>query len=334
MRRFFYCPKATSCNQFEYIYRPEKEPKMRDIKPLLIILLSIGLVSTWIYHIYDKTQYSQRKTEVLVKDSAAVADAIKDSLNRLYSATISELDTRLDSSESNAASLQSKLDNKLTEINQLKSDIRNILNKRDFSRTDLRQAKAKISELQGKVDELSDQNISMEEEKKQLGLVLAQVTQNVDSLQKNIRRLSLENEVLNEKVNLASVFVASDVRIEAVETRGSSEEATSNARKADKFVASFTVQNRVNQFTNAEVTTVLVQPDGQVLQSTVWDSGTFDAKTGGKKSYTRKIKFDYERGEQKHLLFTIDAEKCQKGTYLLQVWHNGIMIGQASKKLS
>lgn len=307
---------------------------MRDIKPLLIILLSTGLVSTWIYHIYDKTQYSQRKTEVLVKDSAAVADAIKDSLNRLYSTTISELDTRLDSSESNAASLQNKLDSKLTEINRLKSDIRNILNKRDFSRTDLKQAKAKISELQGKVDELSDQNISMEEEKKQLGLVLAQVSRNVDSLQRNIRKLSLENEALNEKVNLASVFIASDVRIDAVETRGSSEEATTHAKRADKFIASFTVQNRVSQFTNTEVTTVVVQPDGQVMQSTVWDSGIFESKNGGKKSFTRKIRFDYERGEQKHLLFTIDAERIQKGTYTLQVWHNGIMIGQATKKLS
>lgn len=307
---------------------------MRDIKPLLIMLLSIGLVSTWVYHIYDKTVYSQRKTEVLVKDSAAVADAIKDSLNKLYSSTISELDTRLDSTQNTAASLQTRLDSKLNEINQLKSEIRNILNKSDFSKTDLKEARQKISELQGKVDELNDQNLSMEEEKKQLGLVLAQVTQNVDSLQMNIRRLNIENEALSEKVSLASIFIASDIRIDAVETKGSSEETTTQAKKADKFIASFTVQNRVNQFSNAEVTTVLVQPDGQVLQSTVWDSGTFDSKNEGRKNFTRKIKFDYERGEQKHLLFTIDAEKCQKGVYTLQVWHNGIMIGQATKKLS
>ena len=116
-------------------------------------------------------------------------------------------------------------------------------------------------------------------------------------------------------------------------TRGSAEESTSQARKADKFIASFIVQNRVNNFTSVEVTTVLVKPDGQVLQSTVWDSGTFDAKNEGKKNYTRKIKFDYEKGEQKHLLFSIDTEKCQKGIYTFQVWHNGIMIGKATKSL-
>ncbi|MEP7372814.1 MAG: hypothetical protein ABI675_05445 [Chitinophagaceae bacterium] len=306
---------------------------MKDIKPLLLVLLSIGLVSTWIYHIYDKTVYSQRKTEVYEKDPLSVANAVKDSLDKLYSATIRELDTRLDSSQSNAASLQSRLDSRLREINKLKLEISNILDKRNFSKSDLSLARQKIGELQGKVDDLNDQNLSMEEERKQLGNTLLQLTQNVDSLQLNIRRLSVENEALNEKVKLANVFIASEVKIEAIEVKGSSEENTSQAKKADKFVASFIVQNRVNQFSNAEVTTVLIKPDGEVMQSTVWDSGTFDVKNEGRKNFTRKIKFDYEKGEQKYLLFTVDTEKCEKGIYTFQVWHNGIMIGQATKKL-
>jgi peptidoglycan hydrolase CwlO-like protein len=320
---------------------------MKDIKPLLLVLLSIGLVSTWVFHIYDKTMYSRQKTEVSVKDSE-LADGIKDSLNKLYSSAIRELDSRLDSSQTNADSLQNRLissktnaatlqrqlDSKLRDINRLKMEISNILGKSDFSKSDSKVARQKIEELQEKVDELSNQNLSMEEEKKQLGNALMQLTQNVDSLQMNIRRLSVENEALNEKVRLATVFIASEVKIEAIEVKGNSEENTSQAKKADKFVASFIVQNRVNQFSNVEVTTVLIQPDGHVMQSTVWDSGTFDAKKEGRKSFTRKIKFDYEKGEQKYLLFTVDTEKCQKGIYTFQVWHNGIMIGQASKKLS
>lgn len=321
---------------------------MRDIKPLLLVLLSIGLVSTWVYHIYDKTMYTQRKTEVAGKDSVLVADAIKDSLNNVYSSTIRSLDYRLDSakttadslqnklnfSNNNAATLQGQLDNKLKEINQLKLEISTLLGKKDFSKSDSKVARQKIEELQQKVDELSDQNLSMEQEKKQLGNALMELTQNVDSLQMNIRRLSVENEALNEKVRLATVFIASEVKIEAVEVKGNSEENTSQAKKTDKFVASFIVQNRVSQFSNVEVTTVLIQPDGHVMQSTVWDSGTFDVKNEGRKNFTRKIKFDYEKGEQKHLLFTVDTEKCQKGAYTFQVWHNGIMIGQAIKKLS
>lgn len=320
---------------------------MKDIKPLLLVLLSIGLVSTWVYHIYDKTMYSQKKTEVLGKDSVLAADAIKDSLSNLYFSAVKDLDYRLDSartsvdslqsklnfSHSNAANLQSQLDNKLKEINRLKLEISSLLGKKDFSKSDSRVARQKIDELQQKVEELSNQNLSMEEEKKELGNALMELTQNVDSLQMNIRRLSVENEALNEKVRLATVFIASEVKIEAVEVKGASEETTSQAKRADKFVASFIVQNRVNQFSNVEVTTVLIKPDGHVMQSTVWDSGTFEARNEGKKGFTRKIKFDYEKGEQKSLLFTVDTENCQKGTYTFQVWHNGIMIGQATKKL-
>src|SRR5688572_793789 len=121
---------------------------MRDIKPLLLLLLSIGLVCTWIYHIYDKTIYSQRRTEVYIKDSAAVADAIKDSLDKIYSATISDLDSRLSYSKNNADSLQVRIDGKLKEINRLKTEISGILNKQGLSKNDIGSARKKIGQLQ------------------------------------------------------------------------------------------------------------------------------------------------------------------------------------------
>ncbi len=305
---------------------------MKDSKSLLMLLLSIGLVGTWVYHIYDKTIYSQRQPAKYINDSTAVAESIRDSLQNVYSTTIIDLDTRLSYSQLNEDSLRNSLDNRLNEINRLKLEISGILNKQGFSRTDLGDARQKINELQQRVDELSNQKLSMEEEKQQLAGVLEQLTVNVDTLQRNIRILSHENRQLNEKIAMASIFVASDVKIDAIAVRGSSEESTSQAKKTDKFVASFTVQNHVNQFTNAEVVTVLIRPDGQVMQSTVWDSGTFDSPEG-KKNYTRKIKFDYEKGEQKNLLFSIHTEKCEKGTYTFQLWHNGKKIGQTSKTL-
>ena len=173
---------------------------MRDPKSLLLVLLCIGLVSTWIYHIYDKTTYSQRQTQVFTKDSAAVAQAIRDSLDRLYSGTITDLDTRLSYSRLNEDSLRNSLDNKLSEINQLKSEISNILNKQGFSKTDMVSARQKIGKLQEKVDELSGQNLTMEQEKKELTGILEQLSGDVDTLQRNIRRLSNENRQLNEKI--------------------------------------------------------------------------------------------------------------------------------------
>src|SRR4030095_4137952 len=139
---------------------------MRDSKPLLLVLLSIVLIITWIYHFYDKSTYAHQSTELSTQDSAVVGRAIRDSLKNLYAAAITELDTRLDSSQENSAFLQNRLASKLDEIDQLKSEIRTILSKQNFTAEDLAEARRKIAELQEKVDELSNQQLSMEEEKK------------------------------------------------------------------------------------------------------------------------------------------------------------------------
>ena len=92
---------------------------MRDTRSLLMVLLSVGLVSTWVYHLYDKSQYSRQKMEAPGKDSAAVAESVRDSLQKIYSATINTLDTKLDSTKTGADSLKNQLDVKLGEINRL-----------------------------------------------------------------------------------------------------------------------------------------------------------------------------------------------------------------------
>lgn len=324
------------CQQYEYVYlsNPARSEDMRDIKSLLLVLLSIGLVGTWVYHLYDKAQYSRQRTEVYIKDSAAIAGEIRDSLAKIYSVTINELDNRLDSSQNSTDSLQNQLGEKLKELNKLKNEIGNILKNRTVSKSDLSLARKKIAELQQKVDELNSQNTSIEKEKNRLNGVLQQLTKEIDGLQQNIHRLNDENKNLNEKINLASFFVASEMSLNAIEVKKQKEQETFTARKADKFVVAFLVQNPIHDFTNTEVAVVVIQPDGQVLQNSDWDAGTFETKTQGTKSFTRKIKFDYTKGEQRKTIFSLDNEKFQKGTYILQLWHKGVMIGQTTKKLT
>jgi len=120
---------------------------MKDAKPLLLLLMATGLVATWIYHLYDKNEYSKRRTEVYVKDSAAIADGIRDSLTRMFSSTIRDLDQQLDSSRQQSDSLQGDLQQKLHAIQQLRTEIGGLLKKGKTSPADLEQARKKIREL-------------------------------------------------------------------------------------------------------------------------------------------------------------------------------------------
>jgi chromosome segregation ATPase len=296
---------------------------VKDIKTLLLAMLSVGLVGTWIYHLYDKTQYSSRKTEVYIKDSVAVAEGIKDSLQKLYVSAIINLDTRLDSTRSSADSIKSQLNVKLGEIYKLKGEIDGILKNRGASKADLDIARQKISELQQLIDDLKGEKDSMEDEKKQLNNILSQLSGEISGLQLNMKKLGDENKALTEKVNLASVFVASEIKLSPVTIKNDKEQETNQAKKVSKLIASFTVQNNVNEYTNADVYIVIIQPNGKVLKT----------YNGNKIPYTRKLRFEYIKGEAKHMIFSLNADDYQKGNYTLQVYHNGYMVGQTVKTL-
>src|SRR5688500_7057583 len=129
---------------------------MKDIRSVLLGMLSVGLIGTWVYHLYDKTWYSKQRNEVLIKDSIAVAEGIRDSLQKIYAVTINSLDSKLNETRTNADSLKTQLDTRLGEIYKLRNEIGGILKNRGATRADMDIARRKIGELQEKVDELRD----------------------------------------------------------------------------------------------------------------------------------------------------------------------------------
>lgn len=298
-------------------------------------MLSVGLVGTWVYHLYDKTQYASRRTEVFIKDSTAVAQAVQDSLQRIYAHTINNLDAELDSTKSTAGLLKGELNTKLAEIYRLRTEIAAILKRNNFKKEDLDLARKKTVELQQLVAELQSKNTSIEEEKKQITDVLDKVNVQVKNLEGNVQRLDQENKVLTEKVNLASAFVASELKLSPVAVKNDKEQETNQARKASKLVISFVLQNNVTDYNNADVYIVITQPNGRIMKNDdVWETSTMNLQSGGRISYTRRIRFEYQKGESKKLLFSLNPEEYLQGTYTLQVYHNGYMIGQIMKNLN
>ena len=298
-------------------------------------MLSVGLVGTWVYHLYDKTQYVSRRTEVFIKDSTAVAQAVQDSLQRIYTHTINNLDAELDSTKSTAGLLKGELNTKLSEIYRLRTEIAAILKRNNFKKEDLDLARKKTVELQQLVAELQSKNTSIEEEKKQITDVLDKVNVQVKSLEGNVQKLDQENKVLIEKVNLASAFVASELKLSPIAVKNDKEQETNLARKASKLVISFALQNNITDYNNADVYIVITQPNGRIMKNDdVWESSTMNLQSGGRINYTRRLRFEYQKGESKKLLFSLNPEEYLQGTYTLQVYHNGYMIGQIMKNLN
>ena len=308
---------------------------MRDNKSLLLALLAVGLIVTWVYHIYDKSQYSNHTREVFVKDSIAVAEAVSDSLRKYYTRTLDQLGVEKLEIDSTNNLLKGELGQRITEINKLRFEIGNILKRKNLTQADLAEAKTKIDDLQQRIDNLKTENTSLTDERAKLNGILAQLNGEMNSLQQNMQKVSAENKELTQKINDASIFIASEIKFAAVNIRPDQKEAETNQqKKANKFVTSFTVQNNIVDQQNAEVVVVISDPSGKSLNTEVWDAGSFETKTEGRKIYTRKVRFEYNKGEPKHLIFTLEPDSFEKGTYKISLYHNGVRIGESSWKLS
>ena len=296
---------------------------MKDTKTILLGMLSVGLVGTWVFYFYDKAHISKQAT--LVQNSTGLAEKVKDSLRQVYSGTLSQMDYQLDTTRSNADSLKNELGTKLNEISQLRSEIDSILRGQHTSPAELDIAKARITELQRKINELTNQKDRMAAEKQQLMALLSELSGKSDGVRNDIVKLGDENKVLADKVSQSTVFTVSDIRLSPVES--------GDAGRNGQLSVAFDVRNNA-PYSNAELFIVVIQPDGKVLRNDVWETSYIDTRSYGRKMYTMKLRFDYQKGENKHLMFNLNAEEVQRGNYTLQLYQNGYLIGQAVKVVS
>jgi hypothetical protein len=285
------------------------------------------------YNLYQQTE--ERKAQAAVKSrmikrvANPIVDKTRDSLQKMYAATVTSFhpDTEIDSAFKTADPAQvNLLDNKLTDYYKLRNEISTLL-KDNSSIADLDLARYKIKELQVKLDELKNRNIDIENENKRLHALLDQLSKNNNTAAAITDTRGSEGIVVKPAVENSSsaVFSASDLRLAAA---NENDAEVGNAEETEKFVGSFVVRNSLTQG-SSEVMLVLIQPDGKVLRN-AWESGSFDAD-GGKKIYSRKIRFDYNKGEAHRLNFTVPLDNCQKGTYTLQLYSKGKVIGKVIK---
>src|SRR6476660_6050787 len=304
---------------------------MRDSKNLLLLLVSVGLMGTWIYHLYDKTRYSTHLAQVLVKDTMATQEAVRDSLQKLFTEKTHELDT----TKTLTDSLKGRLDSTMSKIFDLRRQIGDILKNRNATNTDLKRARALIAEYQEQIEEMKAQNTDLEAERTRLNGVLTQLNDEMKGLQDNVEKITNENKELAETINEASIFIASDMRLSIVTTKsGDKETEVTSAKKADKLIFSFTLQNNIASTASYDAYVVIIQPDNKVLQTDVWGTDHFDSKTEGTKAYTTKVHFEYNKGERKKIIYTIQPDNFLSGTYLMQVYQNGVSLGETTKQLN
>ncbi len=309
---------------------------MRDTKSLsllllssVLFLLSIILLCTWGYQYYHQIQEDKTKDKLVKNNLSSVPDSTRDSLLKIYQVTLNGLDSRMDTTWTIADSLKGNLDINLKEFYTLRDEIAALLQSKIPNATDLSLARKKIAELQLRVQQLRYRNTDVETENSKLKAILEEMAKQTRGIEQNSKLVEKENKNLTAKVNALVSVTAANLNLVALANNGQQE--TNEAGQTEKLVGSFTVKSNISS--KCDIVVVVVQPDGQVLQKSAWESGSFET-TEGKKIYSCKLRCETSKDESKQLNFSLTADKYLKGNYTMQIYHNGVLIARTKKSLS
>jgi len=308
---------------------PQNQPPKKDFRGLIIGLLAIGLLGTWGYLLWNNNKNEQT---IQTKDTqiAKVTDE-KSDLQRSFDASLA----RLDSITGDNNQLKTKLTDANNDIAKKKSEIRSILNKKNASAAELSRAKELIGQLNDKIAGMEKQIEELTASNQQLTTEKTQLTADKEKLTTDLTTTSAAKEVAEKKVDIASTLNASNISVTPVnESKSGKEKVTSNAKRVDKLVIAFDVDNRIAQSGNTDVYVAITGPDGKPITVEALGSGTFTTREEGDKLFTTKVPVEYEAGKKKHVEFAWKQNSAfQRGNYKIEIYHNGFKIGEGTREL-
>ena len=299
-----------------------------NTKNIAIGVLAAALLGTWGYFLYDKNQ-SDEKIQVS-QTQANTALSARDSVTLLYNEAL----TRLDSITGNNNSLQGQLSDNQSEISRLKAEINRIVSNKNATASELRRAKSLISQLNEKIGNLEAEVARLTGENQQLATTNTVLTAEKQTLETNLQTTTVEKEQLAQTVDVGSTFSASNIQIKPLqEKRSGKEKETATARRVDKLIISFDVENRIAKSGPADVYVIVTAPDGRVISDASMGSGTLTTRQDGDKPYTFRTTVEYEQGTRKNIQVPLRQNNFQTGDYRIEIYQNGFKIAEGVRSL-
>ena len=132
--------------------------EMKDSRSILLLLVSLCLIGTWVYHIYDKSKYAAVSIPSVQQpvDSSVATVQLNDSVTHLYQSAV----VQLEDAKLGRDSLNRELQLKVSEIDTLRIEINRMLSETYLTKEDLKKALVKIQNLQQKINQLYQPNSS------------------------------------------------------------------------------------------------------------------------------------------------------------------------------
>lgn len=301
-------------------------PKNKNTKNIIIGLLAAALLGSWGYLLIDKNK-TEKKDDLQVAQISKLTDE-KNGLQESFDASLA----RLDSITGANNSLQGEKTVLQKEIEVKKTEIRKILNDKNATQAQLAKARTMIAELNDKISGLEQEVARLTGENQELNIANTTLKQEKSAVEENLSRTNSEKSSLEKTLDVASTFSASNINVVPIdEKKSGKEKSTTTAKRVDKLLISFDVENRIAVSGPADMYLIITAPDGKVIKS---EGGSIlNTREDGEKPFTAKVPVEYVQGTRKNIQFPIHNEEFKTGDYKIEIYHNGFKIGEGVRSL-
>jgi peptidoglycan hydrolase CwlO-like protein len=300
--------------------------KGKNYKNAVIGVLAAGLIAVSGYLIYAKNNSSK----TIQQQEATISKVTneKSDIQVNFDASLA----RLDSMSTINTGLLNQLTDKNNEIVRVKAEIRSILNKKNATAAELGRAKTLIASLNDKISTLEAHMAKLKEDNQVLTANNATLSQEKETLTKNLTATTEVKQALEKKVDVASTLHASNILITPINVKSNGKEkVSSTAKRVDKLLVSFDVDNRIIQTGTTDVYVVVLGPDGKAINT---GTETFTTREEVAMPYTVKMPVDLETAKKKNVEFAfVPGTDFKQGAYTVQIYQNGFLIGQETREL-
>ena len=301
-------------------------PKSKNTKNIIIGLMAAALLGSWGYLLYDKNKSEKKENDQVVQITKLTDE--KNDLQESFDASLS----RLDSITGANNGLQGEKTALQKDIEAKKAEIRKILNDKNATQAQLAKARTMISELNDKITGLETEVARLTGENQELVATNTTLKEEKTAVEANLSTTTAAKEELEKTVDVASTFSASNIKVIPVdEKKAGKEKNTTTAKRVDKLLVSFDVQNYIAKSGPADMYLIITAPDGKVISTT--GASMLNTRTEGEKPFTAKVPVEYVQGERKNVQFPIHQEGFKTGDYKVEIYHNGFKIGEGVSSL-
>ena len=188
--------------------------------------------------------------------------------------------------------------------------------------TEIRRLKKELASLRkimiGYINQIDSLNKLTNQQKQ----VIAEVTQKYNAASRQISNLSEEKKNLNKKVTLAAQLDATNIWIEPKNTR---DKKVKKVKDIVKFAIGFTIVKNITAETGERTLYVnIYKPNNEVLTKNAANTFEYDNRS---LPYSIKKYIEYNGEEQSITVFWNVEEYLSAGTYRVDIFADGTMIG-------